>query len=326
VNTVQIWFLPIVGGFLLDLVLGDPPVLYHPVRLVGRLISLLERVLRRVFPETPNGERAAGVLLALVVPFVVFCACAAVLAFAARLGLYVWLAAEAWMCYRLLAVRSLETESMSVYLHLAGHDLPGARKALSRIVGRDTDALDEAQAIKATVETVAENASDGVAAPLFYMVLGGAALGWFYKAVNTLDSMTGYKNVRYRYLGTASARLDDLLNCLPSRLAALLMVVAATPAGLDSKAAFHIWRRDRRNHPSPNSAQTESACAGALGIQLAGGASYFGVWKHKPTIGDDTRPPTPEDIVRANRLMLWTSLLFLAVCCGVKAAILAIFR
>ncbi len=177
-----------------------------------------------------------------------------------------------------------------------------ARQAVGRIVGRDTEALTREGVIRAAVETVAENASDGVIAPLFYMMLGGAPLALTYKAVNTMDSMVGYKNERYLHFGRAAAKLDDAANCLPSRIAALLWVAAAALTGNDAKGAWRIWRRDRRNHASPNSAQTESACAGALGVQLAGPATYFGQYYDKPTIGDATRPIEPEDILRANRM------------------------
>jgi len=201
-------------------------------------------------------------------------------------------------------------------------DLPLARRALSNIVGRDTGSLDAPAITRAAVETVAENTSDGVIAPLFYLFLGGSVLGWGYKAVNTLDSMVGYQNERYRHFGTASARLDDLLNLLPSRLAAVFMVVASGLCGFDKKGALRVWRRDRHNHPSPNSAQTEAACAGALGIRLGGGGSYFGVWKDKPTIGDDSRTPEPGDIPRANRLAGMTTFIILLFFVILKAVVL----
>ena len=198
---------------------------------------------------------------------------------------------------------------MKVYDRLKEKDLPGARRAVSMIVGRDTAHLDEAGVTKAAVETVAENTSDGVIAPMFYLMIGGPAAGWIYKAVNTMDSMVGYKNERYRFFGTAAARLDDILNYLPSRLSALLMIAAGALLKLDARGAYRIWRRDRRNHASPNSAQTESVMAGALNLQLAGDAFYFGKLTKKKTIGDDIRRIAPEDIPRANRLMLTASVL-----------------
>ena len=202
---------------------------------------------------------------------------------------------------------------MNVYRELTKPDLPAARIAVSRIVGRDTQALTAEGVTKAAVETVAENASDGVIAPLLYMLLGGAPLALTYKAINTMDSMVGYKNTQYLYFGRAAAKLDDIANYLPSRIAALLWVAAAALTGNDARSAWRIWRRDRRNHASPNSAQTESACAGALNVQLAGPAYYFGEYYPKPTIGDAVRPIEPEDIRRANRMMYAESLLALAL-------------
>ena len=305
------WLLPVAGGFLLDLLLGDPPRLYHPVRLVGALITGLERLLRRVFPATPGGLRAAGAVLAGTVPAVTAGAAWGLLCLAGMAHPGLRLALATWMCYRILAARALQKESMLVYDRLNAGDLPGARENLARIVGRDTAALDAAAVTRAAVETVAENTSDGVIAPLFYLALGGPVLGWCYKAVNTLDSMVGYKDERYRDFGCASARLDDLVNWIPARLSALLMIPAAALTGLDAAGALRIWRRDRRRHPSPNSAQTEAACAGALGVRLAGGAGYGGVWRGKPFLGDDARPVTPRDIPRACRLMLAASVLAL---------------
>ena len=202
---------------------------------------------------------------------------------------------------------------MNVYQELTKPDLPAARIAVSRIVGRDTQALTAEGVTKAAVETVAENASDGVIAPLLYMLLGGAPLALTYKAINTMDSMVGYKNTQYLYFGRAAAKLDDIANYLPSRIAALLWVAAAALTGNDARSAWRIWRRDRRNHASPNSAQTESACAGALNVQLAGPAYYFGQYYPKPTIGDAVRPIEPEDIRRADRMMYAESLLALAL-------------
>ena len=202
---------------------------------------------------------------------------------------------------------------MNVYRELTKPDLPAARIAVSRIVGRDTAALTAEGVTKAAVETVAENASDGVIAPLLYMLLGGAPLALTYKAINTMDSMVGYKNTQYLYFGRAAAKLDDIANYLPSRIAALLWVAAAALTGNDARSAWRIWRRDRRNHASPNSAQTESACAGALNVQLAGPAYYFGEYYPKPTIGDAVRPIEPEDIRRADRMMYAESLLALAL-------------
>ena len=305
-------------GVVLDWLLGDPHWMPHPVRWMGRAITWLEGVLRRVFPGTPAGERLAGALLALLIP-AAFGGGSWLLLEGLR-GLSPCLAwpVEVWFTYQLLAARALQKESMAVCPPLAAGDLAGAREAVSRIVGRDTQRLDEAGVVKAAVETVAENASDGVIAPLLYMLLGGAPLALTYKAINTMDSMLGYKNEKYLYFGRAAAKLDDVANYIPSRLAALLWIMAAAFTRNDAKGAWRIWRRDRRNHASPNSAQTESACAGALGVQLAGPAYYFGEYYPKPTIGDPLRPIEPEDILRADRMMYVASGFALAFGCAIR--------
>lgn len=228
------------------------------------------------------------------------------------------------MCWQLLATKSLKTESMKVYKRLRKHDLSGSRKAVSMIVGRDTNVLDEAGVTKAAVETVAENTSDGVIAPMFYMAIGGAFLGWMYKSVNTMDSMVAYKNDRYRYFGRIPAYLDDVANYIPARLAGLLMIAASFLIHLDGAHAWQIFQRDRYNHASPNSAQTEAVMAGALDVQLAGDAWYFGELHKKKTIGDDIRPIEPKDIVRANKLLYATAGISMAIFALVKYLILLI--
>ena len=227
-------------------------------------------------------------------------------------------------CWQALAVKGLRQESENVRRALVTGTLDGARKAVSRIVGRDTAALSREGVIRAAVETVAENFSDGVVAPMFWMLIGGAPLALAYKAVNTMDSMVGYKNDRYLYFGRAAAKLDDAANWIPARLAALLLVAAAPLTGQNATRAFALWRRDRRKHASPNSAQTESAMAGALGVRLAGPASYFGQVHQKPWIGDDTRPIEPEDITRAGRMLYAGSVLALVLFCGARLGILAL--
>lgn len=316
--------LPLPLAFLLDLLLGDPRRLYHPVRLIGRLIAWMELRLRAAFPPDEQGERAAGLVLAAAVPALALFIIGAILFAAARLHPLFRLLLETLIGYTLLAARSLQRESEAVCRALEEGTLDDARDAVSRIVGRNTARLSREQVVRAAVETVAENTSDGVVAPMLYMALGGAALGYFYKAVNTLDSMVGYKNERYLHFGRASAKLDDLLNYIPARLSAFCMVAAAACTGLDPSGAWRIWRRDRRRHASPNSAQTESACAGALHIQLAGDAVYFGRVVRKPAIGDDLRPPQPEDIRRAGRLMLWTSALSLLLLTALRGAVIAL--
>ena len=308
----------VVPGFVIDLFCGDPRWLYHPVRIIGNLITVSEKGLRSIFPKTKQGERAAGTLLVLLVVFLSTAVPLALLVLLYRLLPPAGVALEVFWCYQLLAVKSLRTESDAVYRKLNGGTLDGARRAVSMIVGRDTRQLDEAGITRAAVETVAENTSDGVVAPLFFMMVGGAVGGFFYKAINTMDSMVGYKNEKYAFFGTAAAKLDDLVNFLPARMAALLMILAAALAGEDAKNARRIWKRDRRKHASPNSAQTESVMAGALHIRLAGDAWYFGQLHQKPYIGDDDRPVRPEDIRRSHRLLYGTAWLSLALFAAVR--------
>ena len=309
----------VLGGFVLDTLFGDPPWLPHPVVLMGKVISALEKRLRARLPQTPQGELLGGAVVAFTLPVGTFLLTSLVCLGAAKLSPWLGLAVQMFWCGQALAAKGLAQESTNVYRALIKPDLPAARKAVSRIVGRDTQNLTLEGVTKAAVETVAENASDGVIAPLLYMLLGGAPLALTYKAINTMDSMLGYKNEKYLYFGRAAAKLDDAANYLPSRLAGLLWCASAALTGNSPKGAWRIWRRDRRCHASPNSAQTESACAGALGVQLAGPAYYFGEYYAKPTIGDPLRPIEPEDIRRANRMMYAESVLALAVGLAVRA-------
>ena len=309
----------VLGGFVLDALFGDPAWLPHPVVYMGKAISKLEKFLRPRLPKTPQGELLGGAIVAFCLPVGTFLLTGLVCWGAARLHPLLGLAVQMFWCGQALAARGLVQESTNVYQELKKPDLPGARKAVSRIVGRDTAELTAEGVTKAAVETVAENASDGVIAPLLYMLIGGAPLALTYKAINTMDSMLGYKNEKYLYFGRIPAKLDDAANYLPSRLAGLLWVAAAAFTHNDAKGAWKIWRRDRRNHASPNSAQTESACAGALGVQLAGPAYYFGEYYAKPTIGDALRPIEPEDILRANQMMYVASSFALAWGCAFRA-------
>ena len=386
-----------------DLIVGDPHGLWHPVQGIGSLISVSERFLRSLFAVPPRQdgdagegvkirERIAGILMVFLVLLMSTAAVLFLLKVCGRIHLYLRLLAEGILCGRLLALRSLGEAGFSVRDPLLQNDIEGARKTVSMIVGRDTDRLDEEGIARAAVETVAENTSDGVTAPLFYMILFGGIGGIFYKAVNTMDSMTGYKNARYRYFGTAAARLDDVMNFIPARLTALTMILAcylpgketafisaqappkeskepkepkepeeskepkeskeleeskesrepegAETAGKkaaaeggslergscsrcvllpDGAEAFRIWRRDRLKSPSPNSAQTESVCAGALHLRLLGDTWYFGELHHKQEIGDGGRKTEPADITRTVRLMNRTAFLMFALGIAVLA-------
>ena len=311
------------AGFLLDLLIGDPKWLYHPICLVGNLIGAAEKGIRKILPKTPGAELAGGFIEVLLVCSLCFGIPAAALGVLYRYVPAAGLILETFWCYQLLAARSLKDESMKVYDRLKNGTLDEARSAVSMIVGRDTKALSAAGVTKAAVETVAENTSDGVVAPAFYMAVGGAPLMFLYKGINTMDSMLGYKNEKYLYFGRCAAKLDDLANYIPSRISGWMMVTAsALGREFSAKQAARIYRRDRRNHASPNSAQTEAAMAGALQVQLAGDAYYFGKLYKKPTIGDDIRPIEAEDIARANRLMIRTAALSTAVFLLVRLAVL----
>ena len=310
------------AGFILDLMIGDPRWLYHPVRLIGHLISGTERIIRNCLPANKTGERIGGGILVLVVVTVSTGVPAVILSVAYKYFWQLGLALESFWCYQILATKSLKVESDRVYIALKDKGLEAGRKAVSMIVGRDTQNLTEEGVTKAAVETVAENTSDGILAPMFYMVIGCPVLGYFYKSVNTMDSMVGYKNDKFLYFGRAAAKFDDVMNFLPSRISGILMVLAAPLVKLDGKNAWKIFKRDRLCHASPNSAQTESVMAGALQVQLAGDAWYFGKLYKKPTIGDDLRPVEYEDIKRANQLLYATALLSLLVFSLVKFLVL----
>ena len=295
--------LALILGFLIDLLLGDPRWLYHPVRIIGSGISLLEKLLRSAFPKTAKGERTAGFFLVLLICIGSGGITFLLLYLAYHIHTVLGIVVETFLCYQMLAVKSRKDESMLVYEELKKQDLPGARNAVSMIVGRDTKSLSAAGVTKAAVETIAENTSDGIIAPLFYMAIGGPALMFLYKGINTMDSMVGYKNDKYLNFGRYAAKLDDIANYIPARISAWLMILASMCAGFDWKNAKKIFLRDRYNHASPNSAQTEAVMAGALDIQLAGNAFYFGKLYEKPTIGDALREVEIEDIPRANRLL-----------------------
>ena len=263
-------------GFILDMIFGDPQGFPHPVRLMGGLISALEKRLLDMENRNPDRELKNGKLLAAAVLLSVSAVSSAVFIAAYFAHPIFGACAEAFMTYQILAAKGLKSESMKVFDRLERDDLSGARKEVSMIVGRDTDNLDAEGVTKAAVETVAENTSDGVVAPMLYCAVGGPVLGLMYKAVNTMDSMIGYKNDKYLYFGRAAAKLDDAANFLPARISAVFMLFSAFIGGFDFKNALRIYKRDRLKHSSPNSAHTEAVCAGALGVRLAGDAVYLG--------------------------------------------------
>ena len=317
---ILISVLPLATGFILDTIIGDPYSLPHPIRLIGNLISGLEKLIRKNF-----GNLKAGGFFLVITVLVLSCGIPLIiLILAYRISAVLGIIAESIMCFYLIAAKCLKDESMKVYKNLANNNTEGARKAVSMIVGRDTDKLDKYGIIRAAVETVAENTSDGVTAPIIYMSLGGAGLGFFYKAVNTMDSMIGYKNEKYKDLGYFAARLDDFMNYIPSRFTAVLMIVSSFILGYDCKNAYRIWKRDRRKHASPNSAQTEAVCAGALNIRLAGDAYYFGQLHKKDYIGDNIREIENDDIKSANKLMYMTAILTLGISLAVRGILCGI--
>lgn len=313
-------------GFVMDGLFGDPHFLWHPVQGIGKLIEWMEKVLFSFFHLGKEREidkdrkRFAGIILVIVVLCVSTGMAVLLLFLAGKIHSWLKFISECIICYQMLAMKSLRIESMKVYDAVKNKGLEEARLAVAMIVGRDTENLTEEGVMKAAVETIAENTSDGVIAPMLYMLLLGPVGGVFYKAVNTMDSMIAYKNDRYFYFGTAAARLDDILNFFPARIASLLMITVAFFLRFDAKNAWRIYKRDRYKHASPNSAQPEAVCAGALNIQLAGDAYYFGKLTHKPTIGDAGRNIEAEDIKKANELLYGSSFLMIGI--GILAAIL----
>ena len=309
-------------GFGIDLVIGDPHGFPHPVVLIGKLIDALERGLRKVFPKTAFGEKVAGAFLWIFVVLVSFLIPILILSLCHSISPWLRLGVESIMCWQILATKSLRDESMKVYHALESGDIMKSRYAVSMIVGRDTAELDDAGITRAAVETVAENTSDGIVAPLIFLAIGGEPLGFFYKAVNTMDSMLGYVEPPYKNIGFVPAKMDDVVNYIPARISALLMLAAGCLLRLDVKNGWKIFCRDRFNHASPNSAQTESVCAGLLGLRLAGDAWYHGVLHKKKYIGDALREIEHEDIPRAGRLLYVTALLALLSSSMIKLLIM----
>ncbi len=307
--------LAFVTGFILDFIIGDPHWLPHPIRLIGSFIANLEHRLNNKNYDN-NIKLKNGKTLVFSVASATLIVSSFLIIASYLISPYLGMIIESIMTYQILAAKCLKVESMKVYTSITTDGLEAGRKAVSMIVGRDTKVLDEKGVIKAAVETVAENTSDGVIAPMIYTVLGGPILGFAYKAVNTMDSMVGYKNDKFLYFGRTAAKLDDIVNFIPSRISAYLMILAAYLGGkqFDGHNAYRIFKRDRFNHASPNSAQTESVCAGALCIRLAGDAVYFGKLVKKPFIGDAIREVEPEDIKRANQLMYTSAVLCELIC------------
>lgn len=335
----MIWYhiIALAAGIILDLIIGDPYNLPHPIKLIGNFIGYLDKkALPKEIKSRPDEasekaaahivrdekeERKKGLRIVLLVTLSSFFATAIILVGCYLIFPWLGVLAETILTAYVLAAKSLKTESMKVYKEICAGDIEKARYAVSMIVGRDTDVLDMEGVTKAAVETVAENTSDGVIAPLIYTAIGGPVFGMVYKAINTMDSMIGYKNNRYLNLGRAAAKLDDIVNYYPARISAALLIFAAFLLHYNANDAVRIFKRDRYNHKSPNSAQTESVVAGALGIGLAGDAVYFGQVVKKPTIGDRTRPVEAEDIKRANRLMYAAFLTGGIVCAAILALI-----
>ena len=301
----------IIIGFIIDFFVGDPHAIPHPVVAIGKLISFLDRKLR--IGDSDKRDILRGVWTVLIVSAVSIAVPSLILWVMWKIHPVAYLAVNSIMCAQIVAARELVRECSAVEKALEKGDVEGARKAVSYVVGRDTEALDKEDICRAAVETIAENGSDGVIAPLFWMFLFGAVGGFFYKAVNTMDSMLGYKNEKYLYFGRAAARTDDFVNFIPSRISALLMIASCPLCHLDGKNALRIFRRDRFKHKSPNAAQTESVFAGALNVRLNGPASYGGVLHEKEYLGDDTRPIAPADIRKSGLLMYTASFMMLII-------------
>ena len=306
-------------GFILDLIFGDPHFMPHPIRLIGNMISKGEKIIRKIMPKK---EYLGGAILSIFVILSSFFLPFIILFISKKISIYLKIILESIFIYQIMATKSLKTESMRVYKYLKKNDILNSRKYLSWIVGRDTENLNEKQITKATVETIAENTSDGVIAPLFYIIIGGAPLGFLYKAVNTLDSMIGYKNNKYLYFGRFAARTDDVFNFLPAIIASYIMILGSFILGLDYKNAYKIYKRDKNKSSSPNSCKTESVAAGALDVELLGDAYYFGKLVKKETIGDNIKEIEIDDIKTMNKLMYTTSILSLIIFSSIKFLII----
>jgi len=293
-------------GYTMDLILGDPYFLYHPVRVIGHLVRGLEKLLLNI-DDRPIIQKIKGLILLILVSGLSFVVPFTMLLALHKIHSLLSLVLESIMIYKIFATKCLDVETRKVYRALKEGDLETARKMVGYLVSRDTDVMTEEDIIKASIETIAENLGDGVIAPMFYIFIGGAPLGWCYKGVNTLDSMVGYKNEKYLHYGYFSAKWDDVLNYIPARLTALFILIAGFFLRMDIKRGISILSRDKHNHASPNSAYPESAAAGLLGIQLGGKASYFGKVSIKPTMGDAFKSIEVNDLYMTRKLLYMTS-------------------
>ncbi|MBI5683077.1 MAG: cobalamin biosynthesis protein CobD [Deltaproteobacteria bacterium] len=307
------WYLLIILAYLLDLAIGDPKWLPHPIRWIGRYITFLENRIRQIV-KTPADEKIGGVFLFIIVVGTVFGSTWLLLYIAFRLSPFAFSLFSVFLAYTTLSIKSLHQEAYSVIHALENISIDEARKRLKNIVGRDTQNLSEEEIYRAVIETVSENTSDGIIAPLLYLAIGGPALALAYKAVNTLDSMVGYKNERYKNFGWFSARVDDIANFIPARLTAFLMIVASLILRFDWRNSARIVCRDARKHTSPNAGYPEAAAAGALNCQLGGDNYYFGELVKKPVIGDKGRNPNRDMIYKTVKIMHITTVSFVGIC------------
>lgn len=280
-------------GFILDLIIGDPNNPVHPVRIIGRLCTILEKIMRNIFK---NSLKLAGLIVWIITVAVTFLVTFFIVYIARKVNLYFGIIVEGILIYFCISSKGLVVEGKKVISYLLKNDIIGARKQLSYIVGRDTESLDEKGIVRAVIETIAENMSDGVIAPIFYGGIFGAPLAMAYKAVNTMDSMFGYKNDKYMEFGFFPAKLDDVFNYIPARITGFIIIISSFILGYDYKNSYKIYKRDRYNHTSPNSAHPEAAMAGALKVQLGGSNYYFGKLVEKPTIGDRLKEIETRDV------------------------------
>ncbi|KPI47200.1 cobalamin biosynthesis protein CobD [Clostridioides difficile] len=298
-------------GYVADLIVGDPYSFPHPVRFIGKLINFTQGIIRKVFKSDKQLKFGGFILwfITVGITYLITYAIVKLFSFSGLLSVVV----NGFIIYTTLATKCLKDEALKIYNVLKTGDIEKSRTQLSYIVGRDTTTLSESEIIRATVETVAENTVDGIIAPMFYAFIGGAPLAMVYKAINTLDSTVGYKNEKYKDIGFASAKIDDVANYIPARISVVLMTIGSFFLRYNYRNCFKISIRDRKNHKSPNCAFSEGAVSGALGIQLGGTNVYFGEKVYKPTIGDKLREIDKEDIIKTNKIMYASSFVSILV-------------